>query len=383
MVLNNPFLSTFAVHAGQIAQMAQLYRQITVWLQDWKRQVESKPAGLTTSFDVPLPGGAPGSPPRVVRMMLTEEAYTFDGLWPALLADPATITVPPTSSYLVALGPDPVDLKSYDHEGSLAQGMEQHLAKIGEAASRIDRALQTLQTSSGRPFTAGDHATWAGEIGRAGQGIHEVLEKLVVEYARVSTEMAPHVKQLPELDGLSLNDQGRLGPPLYPIAYHVSNQQEFDRLVRGHQRLNAHLAYQGVDTLKIDRLGVPGKLVISSQKAPLELTNLTVDSTDHDLMVVAGPEVVFKGGLIEAGVMVRGRARFSGDFTIRGNLVLESLPLRRDRGLDEELKGRVLYNPALFSGRLKSLKETKNALLTHYALGLSPVPEEMEVLWLH
>jgi hypothetical protein len=90
---------------------------------------------------------------------------------------------------------------------------------------------------------------------------------------------------------------------------------------------------------------------------------------------------VFKGGTIDAGVIVRERARFKTEPMIRGCLVLEHLPRRRDRSMDCDLKGTVVYNPKLYSGRLAARKDAKDVLWSHYVLGFSPVPEEMEILW--
>jgi hypothetical protein len=383
LVLQNPFLAEFRTVAAQVARLANLYRLLAGWLASWKAQVEAKPAGTAMTFEMQIPGGNPDAPPANVTMVLTEEAYTFDGLWPALTQDPNAIRIPPDGAYLVAMGGDrPVDLRAYDHEGAFVRGARDALARVPDVAQRLDRVMERLVQTSGRPFTAGAHAAWAQQVGQAGRDVHAILEIVLAELIRTSTEMAPHLAVLPGLDGFSLDSHGRIGPPLYPIAFHLATQAELDALLRAHPRLNAHLAYQGFEPLRIDLMGISGKLVISSNRAPIEVANLVVASREEDIVVLAGEDVTLKGGTIDASVIVRNRLRVKGETTVRGNLVLDTLARHHDRGPSEELKGTVLYNPGLYSGRLKSRVDARNVLWTHYALGLSPVAEEVDIQWL-
>jgi len=381
LVLDDPFIGDFRTAARAVVQMAALYRQIAQWLVAWQATLARKGPGQELSFDIALPGSVPGQPARNVRVMLTGEDYAFDGLWPPLAGDPATIQVPADGAMLAAFGTSPVDLASYDHEMKLGDALERTLPSLGDLSLRIDRQLETFAATSGRPFTAGEHAAWAAQMGQVGQDVHAALEVLIREVARVSTEMAPHLKVLPGMASFSLEAQGRLGPPLYPIAYHITSQDEFDRLLARHPRLNAHVAYQGDQPLKINRMGVAGRLVISSKGAPLEVGNLVASTKDQDWIVLAGSDITFTGGTVCAGVVVRGRAHFTGETTFEGNLVLESLPRRRDRRGDQELAGRVLYDPRLYSGVAKSPLDLTRVKLSSYAVGFSTVPEDVEISW--
>lgn len=381
LVLDHPFLPDFRKACLAVIELAGLYRGIATWLQVWKAQVESKPAGAEMSFDLALPGGTPDRPARSIRVMLSGEIYRYDGLWAALANDPAGIKPPPESAYLIAPGGQSVDLSAYDHEKKLGENVEQAIRRIPDLAARIDRTMEIFASNDGRVFSAGEHYAWSVAMGQVGQEVHGLLDTLIAELTRVSGEMAPHLKVLPALADFSLDAQGRVGPPLYPIAYHISTQAEFDQLFETHKRLNAHIAYQGDQPLKINRIPIAGRMLISSAHAPIEVTNLVAPDKEQDVIVLAGEDITFKAGLVDAGVIVRGRARFSGGGSIRGNLVLEHLPRVRDRGPDQDLKGHVTYNPLLSAGTLKPPRDLTKAKLDRYAVGFSTVPQDVDISW--
>ena len=382
LVLGNPFLRDFTSAVDAVTRMAGLYTSIAGWLTSWKGVVEQKPYGQTLSIPTQIPSLTGSSGVRAVTVQLTGETYEFDGLWQPLNQNPNSIRLPPPSAYLVAPGStEPVDLKSYDHESSFVTAAEPALGRIPEVVQRLDRVMETLVTSSGRPFTSSEQATWAAQIGQVGREIHDVLDTLIESLASTSTALAPHLKSLPQLDGFSLDSQGRLGPALYPMVYHISTPKQFEQLMKSHKRLNAHIAYQGTEPLRIDLLGVMGKMVISSQKAPVEVANLLANSREEDLIVLAAPDVILDGGTVDAGIIVRNRLHIKSEVSIRGNLVLENYPRRRDRRPDEDLHGHLFYNPNLYSGKLVSKTDARGVLWNHYALGFSSVPEDLEILW--
>ena len=381
LVLDHPFLPDFRRACLGVRELAQIYLSISRWLAVWKTQVEAKPMGAEMSFAMALPGDTPDRPAKQVHVMLTGEQYRFDGLWAALSGDPSSIKPPPEHAYLMAPAGASIELAGYDHEAHLGENVENAIHRIPDLAGRIDRAMQAFVDASGRPFSAGEHAAWSAQMGQVGVEVHDVLDTLVTELTRVSGEMAPHLKNLPALDDFSLDAQGRLGPPLYPIAYHISTQAEFDALLARHKRLNAHIAYQGDQPLKISLMPQSGRLVISSLHAPIEVSNLVAGAKEEDAFVLAGEDVSFKGGLVDASVLVRGRAHFSAGTTIRGNLVLEHLPRKRDRGQDQDLHGRVIYNPELAAGTLKPPRDLKGAKLDRYAVGFSTVPQDVDISW--
>lgn len=381
LVLDHPFLPDFRRACLAVQQLAQIYTSISKWLLIWKAQVEAKPMGVEQEFDIAMPGDTPDRPARSVHVRLTGEQYRYDGVWAALAGDPSLIRPPPEKAYLMAPAGQSIELQQWDHEASMSENVENAIRRIPDVAGRIDRAMQTFVDNDNRPFSAGEHLAWSMQMGQVGAEVHAMLETLVTELIRVSGEMAPHVKAIPALQDFSLDQQGRVGPPLYPIAYHISRQEEFDALLDRHKRLNAHIAYQGEVPLKINRIPISGRMLISSLKAPIEVTNLVAGDKEDDLFVLAGEDISFKQGLVDAGVLVRGRARFSGGTSVRGNLVLEHLPRKRDRGADMDLKGRVIYNPQLAAGTLKPPRDLKNAKLDRYAVGFSTVPQDVDISW--
>lgn len=375
------FLPYFRQSAEGVREMARLYRLLAAWLAAWKAQVESKPAGAEMSFEMALPD-ARGGQPRMVSVMLTGELYTFDGLWPDVAGDATAIRVPAPDSHLLVTAGEWNDLAAIDHEQAVSEDLSAALLRLPELAQRIDRVMETFAQVSGRPFSAAEHAAWAAQVGAVGQAVSRDLEILIREMTKVSNLVAPHLKVSPDLNAFSFDQQGRLGPPLYPIAYHVSTQKQFDALFESRKRLNAHVAYQGDAPLVIKSgTSFAGRMVISSEKAPIEVTNIIPASKDEDLVVLAGKDVVFNGGSVTAGVMARGTVKFKGPTVIHGNFVMESLPRLRDRGAEERLSGRVTYNPALFSGTLTPPRDAKNVKWTRYAIGFSPVPEDVEIQW--
>lgn len=381
LVLDHPFLPDFRKACLAVRELAQIYTSISRWLVIWKTQVESKPMGAEQEFDIALPGDAPDRPAKSVHVRLTGEQYRYDGLWPALGSDPSLIKPPPEKAYLMAPAGQSIELQQWDHEASMSENVENAIRRIPDLAGRIDRAMQKFVEFDNRPFSAGEHYAWSAQMGQVGAECQAVLETLVTEMIRVSGEMAPHLKVIPALEDWTLDSQGRVGPPLYPIAYHISTQAEFDALLDRHKRLNAHVAYQGDAPLKISRIPISGRMLISSLRAPIEVTNIVAGDKEEDLFVLAGEDVIFKQGLVDAGVLVRGRARFSGGTSIRGNLVLEHLPRKRDRGADMDLKGRVIYNPQLAAGVLKPPRDLKGAKLDRYAVGFSTVPQDVDISW--
>jgi len=168
---------------------------------------------------------------------------------------------------------------------------------------------------------------------------------------------------------------------LRAFGLHVEDQADLKEVLADYPVFNGHLSLSGRSPMELDWPQFSGKAVISVRAErgvaePLALKALHRARADADLAVVDAPVVQLNGEPVDAAIVAGQRLVLRDQAAITGSLLMARLGPLKDRGRDEELKGRVTYDPLVSSGLLLERRtkadEPDGFALDHLVITMCP-----------
>ena len=274
-----------------------------------------------------------------------------------------------------------VDLAEFDYEVRLRDAARDHEKELESAMQDVNELwVQNLERSP---------------VALDAAGFADLEAKLLALYKRMHPAMTKTCKVLAELvahagrhtrTGLSNGAleayYTRSSKRLRAFGLHIQDQGQLDAALADYPVFNGHLSLSGQKPLQLDAKRFSGKAIISVRaERGVEAERLTLKALRRaapgaDLAVVDAPLVHLGNDAVDAALVVGDRLSMAAPVEITGSVFLKRLAPLADRRPDEELRGRIVYDPLVTSGALLERKSTaqepENFGLDHLVITMCP-----------
>ena len=288
-------------------------------------------AGLPNGMSIPIPSALCCTQPQLPQL---------DPVSPRLVFSQAPSTELVTATTLT------VDLAKFDYEVRLRDEYGPFKKRLEEVLVPLNEAL--LQWMRSPPTSAGGRATLASMLHSAAKRLPDPLRDASKHLNAITRHADAHTR-------LEMPDDASVRPAgLSALAYHLESQKHFDEFRKSYPLFSGHLSYVGPSPLFVTLPRFTGRAVVSQEylrPKPLVLREITTKNPARDLVLVHTDYLTLVDSEIHAGIWVgfhrRSRLFLDTEPRIRGNLGMWRLEPLAARTPTEELKGRIVYNPAI------------------------------------
>lgn len=283
-----------------------------------------------------------------------------------------------------------VNLEDFEYERRIDREVRPRLEALEAAAGGVNDALaQLLERGDDDPISRAD----LRRVANRGRAFRDAVLAQLPDAFEHLNDITRHVNRHTTMGLTSAVFEGYLNGAsrrLRNLGYHIDSREELDALREALPVFNGHINYNAAKDVDLSSREWRGKTILSApwrdEPVRVEVGQFTVEDPGRDLVVLNFDHLILGGGRVDAGVFVNRRLSFAGSADIRGNLVIRRHPLRADRAPDEDLRGRVAYNPRLASGTYWRADEEEelgdlpaSVSRSHYTVGLCPRSQERAV----
>lgn len=320
-------------------------------------------------------------PDAQVRLRLTGASARRGGpAWPQLPAGLVGTDAPGPDAVIFSLSPQ-VDLAEFDYEVRLRELAREHEAAMERAMEQVNELWVGYVERGPVTLSAGGLTQLEDSLERLFKQMHPGVLKLTRQLQELVAHAGRHARS--GLSGSSLAaNLARSSRRLRAFGLHVDDQTQLTDALAAYPVFNGHLSLSGKEPLELSAPRWAGKAVVSVRaERALVAERLTVRSLRRasrtaDLAIVDAPVLHLGAEPVEAAVVVGDRLSLAGPAAITGNLLIKRLLPLKDRRPDEELHGRVTFDPLVTSGPLLERKSTaqepENFGLDHLVVTLCP-----------